>query len=754
MSVKKLRKVLLNQRDFFILLVSTLVIYFIPVNLIVGSGIRIIVGIASFLYVPGKVLMKKLGFESDNVAEILGFSIIFGLLIQLLNTLALYNTLHLLPIDFFMSIFILTLLEVIIFKVLPLKPRIQKISSRSKYRSINVPLLCIFAIAILARLFYQSLNTQFITPDGALYCDAARNLVETGNFTSNIIIYNEAYPVYKILYKLGFIDHQFAWFGLAVFFEFGGPTYSVAKLAMVLFGSLLIFPVYGISHKLYSKKVGIIASTIVVFQPLELFFSSILFGTEMLASLFTLSAIYLLILYFHDTENLRYAFLGGLFIYASLATRSEIGHILLLSIIFLPFFTPSARRLKINGVLLNLLMASLLLLLFRLSTTWIVLQILLIPLLLLSLLVFAKGKRPILKGLCLIMVIPALLYFFGNLRAFTLFPEILSMAPSPQSQFSDLVSTQYHSLYSFATNMNSFWRLTKDFVTPLVFFLSLVSFLNFSHLRKNILVFLYPFLYSIVFSVYFLARVGLEFRFFVQLVPFLAILSAFAIQKVASALNTMINKGVKRLVSKLTVNICINTKRLALLRFNRKIIEFLFVLFLLVLIFFPSFWDGNIRWSDEMSQINPVEDLKMQPTVRFILENTSNEARLFNPNPTFYAWLTGRTTVSARNIDIFELLNIAREFNVDYVIIDPSTSDFLPDIYNFIERDWRKPLLGFSPVFYEQSTANSIPEVIIYDVRNARDISLKKEILTLINCDSAENWTARTHCYNDKLVRA
>lgn len=123
-------------------------------------------------------------------------------------------------------------------------------------------------------------------------------------------------------------------------------------------------------------------------------------------------------------------------------------------------------------------------------------------------------------------------------------------------------------------------------------------------------------------------------------------------------------------------------------------------------------------------EINSVDKLHMEPTIEWMMNNTPSSAIFLNPNPTFYAWFADRQVVLARNLNVMQLYDIIKEFQVGYVIVDPEFQQFLPEIYGFISKNWTCPLPGFSLVFNKQYSSN-IPEVLVYDVSGARKFNVE-----------------------------
>jgi hypothetical protein len=150
--------------------------------------------------------------------------------------------------------------------------------------------------------------------------------------------------------------------------------------------------------------------------------------------------------------------------------------------------------------------------------------------------------------------------------------------------------------------------------------------------------------------------------------------------------------------------------------------------------FYIYAYDQYFANLDQMRNIDPVDELYMKPTIEWIMNNTSNSAIFLNPNPAFYAWLADRQVVVARDLNVTQLYKIIKEFQANYIIIDPQADRYLPEVYGFVSRNWTYPLPGFSLVFYQQYSFD-IPEVLIYDVSSCQNFK-------------AENWTWKDEMLN------
>ncbi len=277
---------------------------------------RLLVGIVSLAFIPG-YLVVRLFVRNPDLAEIVGLSMAMGLAIQLILTLLLYalSAIYSLSLQFpyyvhFATAILLGLLILIHFQSGPSHPPLTpvRVNRRIIIRlTPSVLVIALFLFAVAVRTLYQRLSYEPAT-DGALYLEMARLLLTTGNFTSRVIDVL-AYPPFN---ANGFSYHPFTYFGLAHFMILGGASYLAGKSMMVVYGSLVIFPVFLIARRLFSQAAGLFSGLIASVHPILLVFSSALFGPEMQSSLFALCAIYLLLTIDSQKSTTAFSFAVGL----------------------------------------------------------------------------------------------------------------------------------------------------------------------------------------------------------------------------------------------------------------------------------------------------------------------------------------------------------------------------------------------------------------------------------------------------------
>jgi len=263
----------------------------------------IVGGVFVFLYLPGFALVRS--FVDGPWHALIGQSIILGFVSILLYTGVYYSLQPFLTVSLMAVVVIGSTSTVIIATLLPRKLRQPANTFHNRYWKGEHIFLAIFFFAIIIRLWYSSYNTQSILPDASLYLDIARNLVSTGTFSSHVI--NDSTSLltpYAV--QNGLVEHVPVTFSFGFFMLLGGVGLRSALWSSILGGSLLIFPIGWITRSLVGPRASIVASLLASVDPLFLYYSSSLFGPEILA---TLLATYSLALLVSDSGHLRFRIL-------------------------------------------------------------------------------------------------------------------------------------------------------------------------------------------------------------------------------------------------------------------------------------------------------------------------------------------------------------------------------------------------------------------------------------------------------------
>jgi hypothetical protein len=509
---------LITSSVIFLLLFSAAYHYITPFSFI--YPLRVLIGLIALVGIPGYYLSLALYDRPSGLAERLGISLIFGLALQVFNIVVLWAILDMLPIGLEESLCIMTFAAIVILTLLLRNRPCAFVINR--INRVDILLLLGFVVAISLRLWFQSFNNDYITSDGAWYCDLARNIVNLGVFGSKTIFTD---PVRNVYNMNGFFDHQFVSFALALFFTIGGVNYFSAKLLLVFAGSVLVFPTYYLAKEVFNARVGLIAAFIIAIFPQLLFYSSILFGDEILNNLFFLMMFYFFVLSFKNTDNVWYPFLAGLFLYLTRGVWNYSADFFLFAVPFLTILL--SKKVNVKLLIYSVLLPAIPILMFVTllgirPEYW-------LPMMGVFTLVEVMGLRSrdiSVKRLCLIFLFFMLFMNFGLIRAYT-HSEIFSVTAGPSQNLPVLARTY---ISSFSDRVHLWVTDANDFVMPPLLVLSIASLLVSSRLKRKILMFTYPIIYSAIFILYYPYTGFYEARFFIPLVIFFSILSSNTIE--------------------------------------------------------------------------------------------------------------------------------------------------------------------------------------------------------------------------------
>lgn len=722
-------RLLKNLDSFSLLLITAL---FLLSSLIPTSNMSLylIVGLIetfALLYIPGSFFLRLFHDNFETFAERFGFSLIFGFSVQIINVLVLY----ILPFTLFgglrNNLYLLTLLSLVFFMFLKVRFRIRGHGKQRQFKipqAINLRLLSLFIISLGIRLFYQSLNSNYITPDGALYCDSARFLTEKGMFSSNVISLLSDNVAFPRIYARGFIPHQFTVFALSIFFVLGGVSYTSAKMMTVFSGALLIFPVYAITKDFFGQRCGWVAAALTSFHSLLVIFSSILFGTEMIGVLFTMTALYFFILSIKHADKKLLCILSGFFWALSRFSWGINGDVFLMAVPFLVILSvikTEAWKLKAKTVFAIFLLPFLAELVFFVHGN-IELWFLFIGVNFLFLIIVArKTSKPYLKNLCIFLLVVLSIAQVQQVRRY-FFPEIYQYFAKPSAE----VSIPFRPSGSIPAQVEKFWNATNNSVTPVLLWLGGISLLILSRFRKHLILLVYPLIYSALFILF--SSVISEPRIFVYLVPFFVMLSSSTIDVLLSASKQTTES------TRISVNLSILKARL---RINVKKTSSLVVVLLLIIVpvSYPFLFNEYAKGLQYMQNIDPVKEHLMEPAINWIVENTKPSDVLLSPIPSSYAWFTNRKFVGARYLDPQGLSNVLSEYGVDYIVFDKASYRFWQKLRPLWSHDVTNAL-GIVPVF--RLNASKVSDEIF--IVNATQIDFNLTTRLIADCDSLRDF--------------
>jgi len=715
------------------LLIFSLLMYFTPSTNVLPRVVRIISGAIALIFIPGFYIVK-IFFEDYLGMEKFGFSLIFGLAFQGLVVLSLYSVGSLFlynEIDFSLTILILTFIftALLFISQFRIKQRSKKLvdvislGGRAKAFVIdNKFLIAVFALSLVARLYYQSFVEAPIT-DGALYMEMAKNLEATGQFTSKVIKDSWATQYYN---ELGLSHHPFTYFFISVFFSMGGAYFSSAKLMTVFAGCLIVFMIYKICKELFGEETAMIAAIVASIHPMCLLFSSVIYGSEVLGTLFMLTAFYFFLtsLRAHDlSSSRRYAILAGLFAALTLGTTNYNYWAFWFGALIPFVLTLSKEGIRMRAKIMKFMGAFFLVVgiivatfltpdqyfLHPLSSNfWVIYSA--FPVAFVIILLWRRNDKCT-SSLYLMGIVAFAIYQFLMIRTYYLAQIIPreSVAPiiSPLPDVSlplailGIAYLQLTNFLAFSSFYNISWEIMMTTSTQIIIFLAAFSFIRVSKWKENLYVISFPFFLSFIMTLFGFVPTTITFwgyRLYVAATPFFIVLSASTLG----------------LLSKVVPSIEVPTRKSV---FRMKGI--VFATPLVIIILFTSFLPLYGEWIAPM-QGKYERILYWEPAFDWIKTNTPEDAIIMARKPREFAWYTNRATVcplgssrqGAFTIREKTLVDLILQFGVDYVVVDNvfyADYPYLTDLYN----DPSEAPYGFTQVFNHEDDRGKL---LIYDV--------------------------------------
>ncbi len=270
--------------------------------------LKIIFGIFGFILLPGVLIIKRIGnYES---ATFIFDAIIWGYIFQYFIFgvgFTLYWTLHVIMNPVFLLIIGNSFIVFVLLYSISESDIDFKISKFKDYLFSNRFILLAVLLGLIARLFYIFYNLQTILPDGALYFDYARNIVEEFMYYTKSL--NDEIFAFASL-DFGFlISHEFVSFPIAFSMIISNVSYTGARIA-VLIPSLLVFvPIYKILKRIKSGFAAQVSTLLFLLSPFFIYFSAVLHGPEINAILLLMVIFDMLL---HDPPSKLQIILSGL----------------------------------------------------------------------------------------------------------------------------------------------------------------------------------------------------------------------------------------------------------------------------------------------------------------------------------------------------------------------------------------------------------------------------------------------------------
>ena len=634
--------------------------YFVPTYFV---AIRIILGLVSYVFIPGFLFIKALNINW-RIEEYLGISPLLGFSIHLL-VMTVFWGLFIEPLNFV----IFPLITIASVSILTLKnPSVLNLKFKKEYFPSS--LLFVVVLAMITRSYYFFANNYSIAIDAGLYCDFARTIVLSGRFESKIL--NDMFldPYFN---AKGYMNYPLTVFSIALFFFFGDISYASAKAFTLFIGVLVTIFVYLYTNELFGGKTAFIAGLLVAFLPLLNYYSAILHGPEILSTLFALAAIYLFIKGIRNYKHkLHYTSLAGLFAamnYGAWGIQSFILLITSLALIFVVFNFENKKLCLYNMIIMGFLIY-----LVRLTSIPYIEFFLTLILVCNTILLYKKRSKNLnYIAIALFVLVLVILLQVINMRNY--------LAPYVYMKQSEKTITKEPlrvlNLFTFTAvpqvNMDyiwntlaRFWKSIAIILTPILSIISAGAFFNRIRFRENVATIAYPLVASLLLSYSLhpeVAWYGEIFpdRFLITTACFITILSAQTINMFLSySIDTLMKiYGRKRII-----------------KLSKFLISFL-TFIIIVGFLMPSHLFYLNRFNRGYNNIHNIYSLD---AVEWIKSNTPSNTVFLAADPRRWAWLTNRNFVQIATpinfvggttiLNAQELNFLIQKFNVTYVILD------------------------------------------------------------------------------------
>lgn len=664
------------RKDFPIFaLVSVPYLITFPVSKLVNLGlpVQVAVGTVSLLLLPGYLLIE--GFRLRNLKDSwFGFSIILGLTLQTLNVFTLYSVetfVNLSYVNFFLYLLLLTWLEVIFLVLLMHSKGVLHsplITSSNVLPETGMILLFLFIGALLSNLYFQESNSSAVLPDGALYLDVARFLVTTGRLSS--LVLNDGSP-YSLLNVVGLPIHTGVPMVLSVFMVIGDISYQSAKIGLSLVAALFVYVVYEIAKIGLGKRAGFAAATFVFANSLLRYYTSILFGPEILSAFFTLTAILFVALFVRERGRIL-SILAGVMIFLSY---------LVWGVDTVPLLIASAILIAASGVSQSqgilrklaqfcgpLLVFGILAVALRLSSNLVSWFLLITTILVIvgafELIGPSDSRFPNAFGIILTFLGLVQLYFF---RSYANPAAYLSLSSSPSQLLGTAISLDLASeLSKFALMI---WPNLMAQVTSVILITALISILWLDAKSASAPAFVFGWMISRIFLFPGSDFILTDSRFYLSIIVALIVMAGIMTERISNQLPD---------------EFVIRTRVIDLLRRDISFLPWvktaIVALFLVSIIIVSSYslYAGYASTFERLSTASNGWD----PILAWINNNTpSNAIFITTGSPRLWAWFADRVFVGAsvvkgsqlldlRAVNAVDFSQLINQYNASYALFD------------------------------------------------------------------------------------
>jgi len=731
----------------------------LPIHFILPSSnlflliIRLSMGIFALLYIPGYCLVTCF-FPKSNFKNF-GFYLIFGFLYQLLSIFAIWFAgLFFKPLNFILLVYLSTLLLVSTLILYAYKVKGQIISLKSlgnHFDAIDHVLLTVLALFLAISLYYQQFS---LSPhsDGAAYLDFARNIVQKGVFTSNMILPSWSYQ--NIEWTAGYHSYIFGISAIALFFLLGNVSLLYAKIMLIFAGSMSIFLVYHICNELLDQGTARISAFLVAISPIFLTHTSLVGGPEITSLLFVLLFMYLSVLSLKYPDSLLIPLLAGVsFFVAWYAWRFNFV-VIVLGVLPSLFLYLSLKYKELN--LRNLLLFSILWLSFlieyRFSINWTLTLVgVSFPTAILAAAFIVRRfhKSAVMKVFLVVILTTYALLFFRHTSAIITGMPLLRQTFVGSNVYSANVEVtlgllnRMLNINMITRNSRMYWDGLCSALGQATVFFGIASLIKFRKIKETLLLCSFPFFQWLIWSL--MVTVNFQPRYIISASVFWMMLVALSITMLIS---TISSPKLTEIHVLLTLN---KFKRYVSLDVIVRFIAVTLLLFNLMLFWYPIYNNmrvhilGSWNYPSKFDWLNAFE---------WIRNNTSVDDVIAVRFGNYFAWYTNRqtlglfTSIYPSNFSYSDLISLIREFKVKYLIIDYSFASCFASLkwlyYN------PKAFYGAEIVFNRQGDKG--PEVIIYNVTNIAYGEPVKETRIISNCEDVTGWLPQTYYGNGTII--
>ncbi len=271
----------------YLMLYISLALLFYVSYLLSLYYLKLVFGLIAFIVMPGILLTKLINnfdrsvfiFESILWGYILQYLIFaFGFTFYWIFNLQINTALLLIFGNFIVIFLLLHVGSISSFKLeYNLLMKIKENIIQNKY------LWTIISLGLVLRLVFLLYNYETILPDGSLYFDYARNIVERSSYISSVLN-DEVFPFATL--SFGFlIPHEFVTFPIAFSMTIFNVSYVGARISVLIPGLISFVPIFKIIKRSFSDRAANIFAILFLLSPFFVYFSSILHGPEINAFL-------------------------------------------------------------------------------------------------------------------------------------------------------------------------------------------------------------------------------------------------------------------------------------------------------------------------------------------------------------------------------------------------------------------------------------------------------------------------------------